>query len=232
MLKKFQLIIYAALLMTITSHAQSSNVTIKGSKPTHYFYTPMARVNPAYHLVVGLHEISFALPANLQLQASLLDNIGRINFGAKYGLADNMAIGAGMAYTLIHIGNGHHGIPEHADPRLGIFLAYEPIQSSMLNMVLVPHTQIGDRVSLGGDFGLMYTPTNIWSLIWEIGTSFDLEDEHLYFNTDGGIRIHPPALSFLFFDMGIDLEEFPITAEHVDPEVGIYIDVMFAIDTN
>jgi hypothetical protein len=30
---------------------------IVAAKPTHYFYTPMARVNPAGHLVLSLHEI-------------------------------------------------------------------------------------------------------------------------------------------------------------------------------
>ena len=51
--------------------------TIIAAKPTHYFYTPAAYVNPPNHLVLSLHEISFGLPQNLQIQASLFDNIGR-----------------------------------------------------------------------------------------------------------------------------------------------------------
>ena len=88
----------------------SISQTIRPSQPTHLMYTPTPNVNPAYHLVLGLHEISFALPGKLQLQMSLLDNIGRINFGAKYGFLSNMAVGAGMAYNFIHIGDGSHGI--------------------------------------------------------------------------------------------------------------------------
>ena len=67
----------------------SISQTIRPSQPTHLMYTPTPNVNPAYHLVLGLHEISFALPGKLQLQMSLLDNIGRINFGAKYGFLSN-----------------------------------------------------------------------------------------------------------------------------------------------
>jgi hypothetical protein len=72
-------------------------IKITPAKPTHYFYTPTAHVNPANHLVLSLHELSFGLSHHLQVQASLFDNIGRINFGAKYGLTDDLALGAGLA---------------------------------------------------------------------------------------------------------------------------------------
>lgn len=207
--------------------------TIRPSEPTHLMYTPTPNVNPAYHLVIGLHEISFALPAKLQLQASIFDNIGRINFGAKYGLFDNMAIGAGMAYSFIHLGDGAHGIPDYANPRLGAFLTFGLLgsKSSSLQLNITPHTQIGDYFSIGADLGLMASPHPMWSIIWEVGTSFtNYADGQFYLNTDVGIRINPPRAKFLFFDFGIDLNEFAIS-DDAKPTVSPYIDFTFAMDT-
>ncbi|MBD3346563.1 MAG: hypothetical protein GF401_16025 [Chitinivibrionales bacterium] len=214
-----------ALLLTYQSKAQT---TIQASRPTHYFYTPAPYVNEPYHLVIGLHEISFALPANLQLQASLLDNIGRINLGAKYGIMDNMSVGAGLAHSLVHLGRGNHGIPNYASPRLGVFFVYGFLMREKLESAFTLHTQIGERVSAGIDFGLLARVHEVWSLIWEIGSSVDFEDELLYLNTDGGVRINPPSIPFLFFDFGIDLEEFPV-AEGASPTVTAYIDVLFTM---
>lgn len=89
----------SVLIFSASVWAQTS---ITASRPTYYFYTPMAKVNPPNHRVLGFHEISFGLPAHLQIQASLMDNIGRMNIGAKYGLNENLAIGAGLAHSIIH----------------------------------------------------------------------------------------------------------------------------------
>ena len=213
-----------AFLATV-SFAQPSSIT--PSSPTHYFYTPAAYVNPPYHLVLSFHEISFSLPANLQLQASIMDNIGRVNFGAKYGLLDNLSIGAGMAYNLVHLGRGSHGI--HDRPRLGLYLTYGFIGTSSFEMAVTPHSQIGTHFSIGADLGTMITPHEIWSIIAEVGTSVDVNDGLFYLNLDGGVRIHPPKIPFLSFDFGIDLEEFAVNSERVSPTVGVFIDVIFAM---
>lgn len=205
--------------------------TIRPSEPTHLMYTPTPNVNPAYHLVIGLHEISFALPAKLQLQASIFDNIGRINFGAKYGLFDNMSIGAGMAYSFMdHLGQGHHGIWD--EPRLGAFLTFGLLgNSSSTQLNVTPHTQIGKYFSIGADLGLMASPHPMWSIIWEVGTSFtNYADGQFYLNTDVGIRINPPRAKFLFFDFGIDLNEFNVN-KYAEPTVSPYIDFTFAMNT-
>jgi len=40
----------------------------------------------------------------------------------------------------------------------------------------------------------------MWSIIWEVGTSGDLTTSKFWFDTDGGVRIHPPSIPFLNFD--------------------------------
>ncbi|MBD3419145.1 MAG: hypothetical protein GF398_03405 [Chitinivibrionales bacterium] len=218
----------AVMLCAAFSVLQAQTTVIDPSQPTHYFYTPAPYVNDPYHLVIGLHEISFSLPARLQVQASLLDNIGRVNLGAKFGLLDNMSVGAGLAHTLVHLGRGNHGIPSEAAPRLGVFFAYGFVMTTAMEAAFTLHTQLGDRVSAGIDLGLMANVHETWSLIWEVGSSVDFEDELLYLNTDGGIRIKPVPLPFLYFDIGVDLEEFPVQ-EGTEPTVTAYIDVLFCM---
>ena len=215
----------SVLIFSASGWAQTS---ITPSQPTHYFYTPMAKVNPPNHLVLGFHEISFGLPAHLQIQASIMDNIGRTNIGAKYGLNENLVIGAGLAHSIIHIGRGVHGIPSWVAARLGAYCTWGFLNSPSFEAALTPHTQIGDHVSLGCDIGLMADVHPVWSFIWEIGSSVDLTDNALYLNTDGGLRIHPTSLPFLNFDFGIDLEEFRVQS---DPEMSatIYFDVLFSL---
>jgi hypothetical protein len=213
--------------------SESNQISITPAEPTHYFYTPMAKVNPPYRLVVSLHEISFSLPENLQLQASLFDNIGRINFGAKYGIQDNLSVGAGIASSLVHIGNGGHAIRPGDQARFGAFLCYEFIKTHTFEAVLVPQTQLFVHNSIGIDLGGMATPSDIWSVIWEVGTSFDLSDNPtgFWFNTDGGIRIHPPSIPFLSFDGGVDVQEFQVNVKDAHTSPSIYFDVIFGMVT-
>jgi hypothetical protein len=82
---------------------------------------------------------------------------------------------------------------------------------------------------MGVDFALMGTPSNFWSVIWEVGTSFDLTDSEFWVNTDLGIRIHPPTIPYLSFDAGIDLVEEDVS--DYDPHVAPFFDVIFAINT-
>jgi hypothetical protein len=229
-MKRFILTNCALFLVSISLGIQSQE--LRASKPTHYFYTPTAYVNKPFSLVASLHEISYSFPGNFQVQASLLDNIGRVNFGGKYGFLDNLSVGAGLAYNLAHIGYGGHGImaKDHARPRFGTYLTYGFVRTNQFECAITPHIQIGNRVSTGVDFGLMGTPSDWVSFIAEVGTSFDFHDQYFYLNTDGGVRIHPPAIPFLSFDGGIDIEEFPVG--HDSPTVAPYIDVIFAIKTN
>lgn len=229
-MKKFLIVYISSILL---SASLSIGQTIRASAPTHLMYTPTPYVNNAYHLVAGLHEASFALPAKLQLQFSIMDNIGRINFGAKYGLLDNMALGAGMAYTFIHIGDGVHGIGNFDDPRLGVFLAIGLVgdKSSPFQLNITPHTQIGHYFSIGADLGLLSSPHPLWAIIWEVGSSLTSYDHgQFYLNTNLGIRINPQSAKFLFFDFGIDLNEFAVS-EGATPTVSPYIDFTFAMRT-
>jgi len=216
-------------VLTVSAFAANNNVTIRPSKPTHYLYMPMARVNSAYHMVAGLHELSFALPGRLQIQASIIDNIGKTNFGLKYGIADNLAVGGGLASTLINMGD--HGIPS-SDSRVGLYLTYGIAERRNFSMAITPHLQIGSRVSLGGDFGLMMTPADVWSFLWEIGASADThnEDGGLYLYTTGGLRLNFPAISFMFIDLGVGTNEFKAVS---DPYIRarVFLDIMVCFIT-
>jgi hypothetical protein len=215
--------------IAVATSAQSGEPQdITASHPTHYFYTPTPYVNNPYALVVGLHEISFALPYRLQVQGSIFDNIGRLNFALKYGLLDNLSVAAGLAHSLVHVGRGNHGIPHEASPRFGAFLCYGPVINENFELGLTPHTQLGDHISVGADLGTKITPNPMWAVILEVGSSLDATDEILYLNFDGGIRINPPSVSFLHFDLGVDLEEFPIV-DHVKPTVTVYFDILFGM---
>jgi len=205
-----------------TAFAAGNRVSVTPSQPTHYLYTPTARVNPPYHTVAGLHELSFALPGNLQIQASLIDNIGKTNLAAKYGLAANLAIGGGLASTLIDMG-GHR--INGGDARLGLFLAYSLADAKDLSMTLTPHVQISDRFSIGADFGLMKRMVDIWSILWEAGISAEPHDA-LYLYTTGALRLHFPVIPFMFFDIGVGTNEFNIVHDvHIYPKV--FFDIMF-----
>jgi hypothetical protein len=188
---------------------------------------PTARVNPAGHLVLGFHEISYGLPGNLQVQASIIDNIGRTALAAKYGFADNIAIGGGLASSLVSL--GRHGIHSGAPARLGLFFQYDFADSKSMGMGITPHTQIGNHISLGVDFGMRFTPVNFWSFIWEIGSSMDATEGMLYLYTIGGLRIHPPAVPFLFIDIGVQAEEFAV--DPFSPRAGVFFDVLICFKT-
>lgn len=225
------------IALFVFSGLYADETTITPSKPTHYFYTPTANVNPPYSLVVSLHEISFSFPDKIQVQASLFDNIGRVDMGAKYGIYDNLSVGAGLAWTLIHIGNGAHGIPNGSPPRFGAFLCYGFVNTPTFEAAVTPHMQLFDHNSFGCDLGAMVTPSNFWSVIWEVGTSVDVNDHNdntsagFYFNTDGGLRIHPPSIPFLSFDGGVDVQEFKVNAPHPATSATVYLDAIFAMIT-
>ncbi|MDR0307434.1 MAG: hypothetical protein LBI42_11435 [Chitinispirillales bacterium] len=212
-----------------SGNKSNNTVTLSPSEPSHYLYSPMSRVTPANHLVLGLREISFGLPGNLHIQMSLVDNIGKTNLAAKYGLADNLAIGGGLASTFIDFTD--HGIPS-SDSRLGLFLTYAFVNSRDFSMAITPHTQIGSRFSIGADFGLMKTPNNTWSFLWEAGLSADThkDDGALYLYTTGALRIHPASIPFLFIDAGVGTNEFKAVK---DPYIRAraFIDIMVCFIT-
>jgi len=215
-------------IFAASAFAAGNAVTVRPSGPTHYMFTPMAQVNGPYHIVTGLHELSFALPYRLQIQASIIDNIGKTNFGIKYGLADNLSIGGGLAGSLIDM--GEHGIWQ-GEERVGLYLTYGISNSKRLDMAVTPHIQIGDRVSLGADLGIMMSPTDIWSFMLEFGLSADThkDDGGLYLFTAGGLRLNFPAIPFMYFDVGVATNEFSVKGG-IKPVV--FIDIMACFITN
>jgi hypothetical protein len=217
-----------ALAIVAWTKGNSTGITLEPAAPTHYFYTPTPYINEPMHIVIGLHELSMGLPYNLQVQASLFDNIGRVDFGAKYGFNRQFSVGAGLAYSIAHMGLGNHGIPRTSMPRIGLYAVYGPIVSDQFELGLTPNLQVGDRVSLGADMGMQIRPNPMWSIIWEVGSSYDFADYLLYLNTDAGIRVNPPQIKHFFFDAGIDLEEFAVNVVSPKPTVGLFLDVIFA----
>jgi hypothetical protein len=205
----------------------ADETTITSAQPTHYYFTPTANVNTPYSLVVSLHEISFSFPDNLQIQASIFDNVGRLAFGAKYGILDNLSVGAGLANTAVHIGNGH--AIHDAASRFGAYLTYGFIKNPTFEAAITPNMQLFNNNSIGCDLGGMLTPSSIWSIIWEVGTSGDLTTSKFWFDTDGGVRIHPPSIPFLNFDGGVVVSDFVVNQPHPSTSATIYFDAIFAM---
>lgn len=211
--------------------------SIESSRPNHYFYTPTAYINGEYEVVASLHEASYAFPYKLQAYTSFIDNIGRVCFGARYGILSNLSVGSGLAWSINTIywwtRNNHrwggHGIHHVDDPRFGLFLTWGIANEAHFEAALTPHLQVGNHFSTGGDFGMMITPNQFWSIIGEFGFSFDLTDGKPYLNTIWGARVHPPQIPFLSFDGGVDFVEMPPRhfAQHFAP----FFDAIFTMKT-
>ncbi|MCL2690528.1 MAG: hypothetical protein FWE57_11885 [Chitinispirillia bacterium] len=211
-------------IFAVCAFASGNTATLTPTEPTSYFLTPKAKVNDANHLVIGLHEFSYALPGNLQVQLSLIDNIGKTFFGLKYGLAPNMAIGGGIAGSIIDM--GHHG--PGSPNRFGFYLTYAFTEEQNRGTAITPHMQIGNRISLGADFAFMTKPVDMWAFIGELGTSIDTYDGHLYLFGAGGLRISPPQAPFLFIDAGAKTNEFAVVSNtSIYPKVFIDVKVCF-----
>jgi hypothetical protein len=170
------------------------------------------------------------MPGHLLVQASIMDNIGRTNLALKYGFASNMAIGGGLASSLVDL--GHHAI-HHGGERVGMFFVHDLVNTSNHAMSYVPNVQIGEgRLSAGVDFGMRFTPVNFWSFIWEAGISLDTRDSGLYLYGVGGLRIHPPTVPFLYITVGIATQECELDLTN-NPNVApaVYFDIMIAFKT-
>jgi hypothetical protein len=184
--------------------------TVVSSRPTHHFFTPASYINSPYSLVIGLHEFSFSLPNNLQLQASLFDNIGRLNMCAKYSIMENLSVAGGVASTIVHLGGGSHGIALEDNARLGAFVCFGFVFCSAFERAFTLHTQIWDKINAGLDFGMMTTPSYTWAIIFEAGSSYNFSDKEFLLNFESGIRINPPVFRLLFLDLGVVIEDFVV----------------------
>jgi hypothetical protein len=207
--------------------------TIESAQPTHYFYTPTAYLNTEFDMVGSLHEAAFTLPYKFQAHTSIVDNVGRICFGGRYGITGNLSVGAGLAWSFSSFPYGGHGI-KHEDPhpRFGMFLCWGPVLEDRFEMSVTPHFQVGYHFSMGGDAGMMITPSEYWSIIGEFGFSFDFNDARPYINTVWGARVHPPQIPFLSFDGGLDFVENP-PEDFAQSEYAFrpFIDAIFTMKT-
>jgi len=222
-------IIKPVILCSLTLFALRTDAyNIHPARPTHYFYTPTPYLNTEWDMVASLHEISYTLPQKLQMHTSILDNVGRICFGARYAILDNLNIGSVLAWAFASIRG--HSIPHwDPDPRLGSFLCWGPTLTDYFELALIAHNQLGKHISFGADAGMMITPSEYWSIIGELGFSFDFDDQEPYLNTVWGVRVHPPKIPYLSFDAGIDCVETPPKefARHFAP----FIDAIFTMKT-
>ncbi|MBN1575539.1 MAG: hypothetical protein JW913_03250 [Chitinispirillaceae bacterium] len=222
-------IVLAVLLFPETGRT----FTIESAEPTHYFYTPTAYLNTEFDMVGSLHEAAYTLPYKLQAHTSIVDNVGRLCFGMRYGILNNLSAGAGLAWSFSSFPYEGHGIL-HSDPhpRFGTFLCWGPVLEDQFEMSVTPHMQIGYHFSMGGDVGMMITPSNYWSIIGEFGFLFDFNDARPYINTVWGARVHPPQIPFLSFDGGLDFVEKP-PEEFAQSEYAFkpFIDAIFTMKT-
>ena len=217
------------LLFAVLLSGVAGAYRIKPARPTHYFFTPTAYLNDDFDLVASLHETAYTLPYHLQFYNSFLDNVGRVCFGARYGIIDNLSVGAGLAWSLASLTHYTHGIPHYANARFGTFLTWGFIRNEHFEAVLTPHMQLGDTISAGGDYGMMITPMEFWSIIGEFGFSYDFSHNNPYFNTVWGVRIHPPQIPFLSFDGGVDFVES--RPEQFARRFAPFIDVIYTMKT-
>jgi hypothetical protein len=206
------------------------NTQIQAAKPNHYFFTPTAYMNNEFEVVASMHEVSYTLPLKFQAYGSFVDNVGRLCFGARYGILDNLSVGAGLAWSLISFPRGGHAIL-HSDPhpRFGTYLCWGFLNFPKIEAALTPHIQAGYHVSVGADYGMMITPVDFWSIIGEFGFSFDISATTPYFNTIWGARVHPPQIPFLSFDFGLDFVERP--PEEFARQFWPFFDVVFTMKT-
>ena len=220
---------HVLILLVALLYGTGNSYTIKPARPTHYFFTPTAYLNNEFDLVASLHETSYALPGNIQFHTSFLDNVGRLCFGARYAILDNLSVGAGLAWSLASLTHHPHGVPNYARARFGTHLTWGFVRNEIFEAALTPHMQLGDHISAGGDYGMMITPSEYWSVIGEFGFSFDFTDEIPYLNTVWGARIHPPQLPYLSFDGGVDFVESP--ARDFARNFAPFIDAIFTMKT-
>ncbi|MCX7726283.1 MAG: hypothetical protein N2053_05490 [Chitinispirillaceae bacterium] len=231
MKNKIRLLCIIALLFLTSEGFAAAAKSIRATKPTHYFYTPTAYINDEFDLVISFHEVSFVLPHKLQLHLSVVDNVGRICFGMRYGFFDNLSIGGGLAWSFATLSEGH-AIHREFDPRLGVFLCWGFVKSAGFEAALTPNIQVGDHTSAGLDLGMKITPSDYWSVLGEVAISFDITDAMPYINTIWGTRIHPPQIPFLSFDVGIDVvERSPERFGRGRGAYGVFLDVIFTMKT-
>ncbi len=203
---------------------------IESAQPTHYFFTPTAYLNDEFDVVGSMHEVAYTLPLKLQLHTSIVDNVGRLCFGARYAILGNLSTGAGLAWSFVSFPWGGHGIiHDDPHPRFGTYLCWGPVLEDKFELSITPHLQIGYHFSMGGDVGMMITPSNYWSIIGEFGFSYDFHTTTPWLNTIWGARVHPPQIPFLSFDAGLDFVERP--PEEFAQQFAPFIDAIFTMKT-
>jgi len=228
MKKVHQLYRSVVIIAVVTTQVFATN--IRPSYPTHFFFTPTPYLNNEGDLVISLHEISYTLPYKLQVIASLVDNVGRNDFGIRYALYDNMNFGFGIAHSFTTFDHGGHGIRHYDDARLGLFLACGIKHTRSFDATITPHAQLGKHKSLGADLGIRNTPNEAFSIIGEAGLSIDMTTSTPWLDVVAGTRIHPSSIPFLMFDVGIDLVESPVD-HFLESAPFPYLDVVYTMKT-
>ncbi len=221
------------LFSTLQMVHGANSLNVKEGALTHLFYTPTPYVNKANTLVVGLHEISYSLDDKLQFQLSLFDNIGHIDFGAKYQMWEDISLGIGLAGTINHAHWDYDGYYYHSSSnhkRLGIYLTGDLANSAGFAAAYTLHSQIGEEVNIGADLGGIKGFGPVWSLIAEITSSLNVNHADVFFGFNGGVRIVPPPTPFLFIDLG--LNALGLSTPHGIDGPSLYIDISGAFDLN
>ena len=230
-----------------TSKSSSSETTIKPAYPTHYAFMSTAKVNDIGEFVISPREISGGLGADFMLFASPWNGrigsaggakwgnaISDTRIGLKYQLSSNILLGGGL-----NIEGGQSG--------LALFVVTPIVENSETEIVFSPSGvfKLNDDDnngwhSIGFGFGGKKQITELFDVIAEgkISTQFEPDGEfdedgngstlvYVPVGITGALRIVPPPVPFLYFDLGIDMVKYVYKGneDRGDEFLGAYLDL-------
>ena len=230
-----------------TSKSSSSATTINPAYPTHYAFISTAKVNEIGEFVLSPREISGGLGADFMLFASPWNGrigsgyaedwgnaISDTRVGLKYQMSSSILLGGGL-----NIENGQSG--------LAFFLVTPIFNDGTTEIVFSPsgvfklNEDDGDNNgwhSIGFGLGGSKEITELFNIIGELRFANQFEtnawvedsDEtttrsHGMVGLTGALRIVPPPIPFMYFDLGIDTQQYIYNggAEFL----GAYLDIGF-----
>jgi len=231
---------------TTSSKSSSSRVMIKPVSPTHYAFISTAKVNNIAEFVISPREISGGLGSNFMLFASPWNGrigsgdgekwgsaISDTRIGLKYQFSSNILLGGGL-----NVENGQSGLA---------FFLVTPILSDGTTEIVFSPSGVFKLNKKGGNnngwhsigFGLGGEKeiSDLFEIIGEVRFANQFETDawvsdsetttisHGMIGLTGALRIVVPPIPFMYFDLGLDTQQYIYNggAEFL----GAYLDIGF-----